>query len=710
MRLILNQALLLTVVADITAIRTHTPRFMLILFMIAAILLVACGRDRGPLRAERPHATSTPGENLSNASTQRPATGGSGLNAPVVGIATPAPQIDVGSLSTEEQIHLVTMPTRDLRALSLRLRPNIDEIPLVVQEGGRAYEIGDRLDFWVHNSQSNSNSQITAELIYRTDVAYAWVEINQNYDLDKLSASIDRFSEIAYPAEKAFFGDEASPGIDNDTRLHILHSVGTGSGVAGYFSSADQYSRLANPFSNEKEMFYINLRWLNGLRSYEAYETVLAHEFQHMVHWANDRNEETWINEGFSEFAQEVADYPPDITFVRSFSRQPDTQLNTWNEVTGGNSEHYGSAYLFVAYFAQRFGPEMTRALVAHPANGTKGVSVTLAESGLDLQFEDVFADWIVANYIDDPNALGFDGVYGYHKFEHPAPHLEQELDSYPVEPVETNVNNYATDYILLKGEGDMVINFEGQSKTRLANTTAYSGHYSWWSNRGDDSDSHLTHRFDFTGLTAGTPIEMSAAMWWEIEIDYDYGYVLASLDGRKWDILEGQNTTLENPSGNSFGAAYTGKSVDAEDENLDTQSAGWITERFDLTAYAGEEVYVRFEYITDDAVNSSGWLVDDIEIPAIGYAIDFEQGTGDWDSEGWLLTDNRLSQRWLLQVLELEENLLTEVRRIPVNADGRATFDVENLGNGRTAVLTISALAPVATEPATYSYWIERE
>src|SRR5690606_31213376 len=101
-----------------------------------------------------------------------------------------------------------------------------------------------------------------------------------------------------------------------------------GHGIAGYYSSSDQYSRLAQPRSNEKEMFYVNLDWVNSLfgPAFQSYETVLAHEFQHMIHWHTDRNEETWLNEGLSEFAQDVAGYGPMLTFSRSFIQVPDTQ------------------------------------------------------------------------------------------------------------------------------------------------------------------------------------------------------------------------------------------------------------------------------------------------------------------------------------------------------------------------------------------------
>ena len=674
-------------------------------FVLCCVLfLSACGGNSdGLLRAERPRATST-----AAGTTEQPIAGGTRIGVPSAE-ATPVPPEVLASLSTEEQLRVVTVPTRDLRDLALRLQPDIDEIPLVASDI-REYAVGDRSEFWVHDSGSNRNSQITAELVYQTEVVNAWVEIDQTYDHNALVGSIDQFSETSYPAERAFFGSERSPGIDGDRRLHILHSTGLGGNVAGYFSSADEYSKLANPFSNEKEMFYINLDWFNRTQSTESYETVLAHEFQHMVHWANDRNEDSWINEGLSEFAQEVAGYDPDTNFARVFSNQPDTQLNTWNEVTNGNAEHYGSAYLFVAYFAQRFGPEVTRALVAHPANGLEGMDAVLQAVDPTFSVDSLFGDWVVANYVDDPNALGMDGIYGYRKFEQRAPVIEESFSQFPAEVAQTTVSNYATDYYLLEGEGDLQIDFSGQSSTTLTGAEAYSGQFAWWGNRVDDSDSRLTRRFDFTSVAAGTPLEMEVAMWWHIEADYDYGYVLASRDGKKWDLLEGQNTTTRNPSGNSFGHGYTGKSVDQNDRNTDTEDPGWLIEKFDLSPYAGEQIFVRFEYVTDDAVNQSGWLIDDIRIPAIDYFTDFESGTDDWQSEGWLRTDNLLPQRWLLQVLELQENVLSNVIRVQNDATGRETITVNGLGSGKTAVLAISALAAVSTEPAEYEIQILNE
>jgi immune inhibitor A len=656
-------------------------------------LLTACSGQSDPVRAERPEATSTP------------AKPGQGVMAapaplsPLLKTATPLTHSEDVPLTTEEQLAMVVVPTRDLRELAMRLDPSVGEIPIVVSESAADYQVGDEIAFWVHDLDNNDNFEISAELVHKTDVAYIWVESGRDYDHDEIVASTDRFSQGSYPDEVDFFGNAWNPGVDNDPRLHILHAADLGSGIAGYYSSADQYSRLANPFSNEKEMFYINLSWLNSARNYEYYETVLAHEFQHMVHWYKDRNEETWLNEGLSEFAQEVAGYEPDTEFARTFASVPDTQLNTWGDSTAGNAEHYGSAYLFVAYFAQRFGPEMTRALVAHPANGVASFDAVLAEAGYEQRFADVFADWVVANYVDDPNALGEDGVYGYHLFEQAAPKVETLLESYPTEPFTATVSNYGTDYVLLKGEGDVEVEFRGQTATGLAGTEAHSGDFAWWSNRGEDSDARLSRQFDLRSVESGSPLFLEAALWWDIEHDYDYGYVLASRDGVSWDILPGQRTSTDDPTGNSFGPAYSGRSSDEEDGD----TSAWVTERYDLSNYAGDEVWIRFEYVTDDAVNASGWFVDDVRIPAIDYASDFEQGDDGWISEGWLLTDNHLAQQWLVQVMELDDNRLQAVQRFAVGADGLARFNLDDLGGDRTAVLAISGMAPVTTEIAEY-------
>ncbi|MCC6455332.1 MAG: immune inhibitor A [Caldilineaceae bacterium] len=655
-----------------------------------ALLLGACtlrwGLQSDPLRP-----VATPTRYLG-------ADPGGGLLQPVPVATPPLLSTDeLVKLSTAEQMAVVVAPARDVRDLAMRFKPELGEIPLVVNERTPDYNVGDRLEFWAHNMGNGTNFTVTAELIHKTDVAYVWVEAGQRVDVNRMVEAVDRFSTQSYPSLRAFFGSEWKPGVDNDPRLHILHARGLGSGIAGYYSSSDEYSRLAQPHSNEKEMFYIDLDWATGLfgASAQSYDTVLAHEFQHMVHWHTDRNEETWVNEGLSEFAQDVAGFGPTITFSRDFIRVPDTQLNSWGIGSAGNNAHYGAAYLFMAYFAQRFGPELTRALVAHPANGILGFDDVLAATESGITFDDLFADWVVANYVDDPDALGREGLYGYRSFNQEQPPVDASYDEYPTVLRQSTVANYGTDYLLLEGEGDLVFHFRGDAMTQLADLQSTTPRYFWWSNRGDNSDVRLTRHFDLSSLPAGTPIEMTAGLWWEIEQGYDFAYVAASRDGETWTILPG-SSTLESDSSNALGPGYTGS------------SDGWRTERFDLSAYAGEEVAVRFEYVTDDALNRRGLFVKEIAIPAIEYASDFEQGADGWESEGWLFTDNQLRQDWIVQLLTLENGTLTGIERAEVDAQGRVSLPVPGLGAGRSAVIAISGAAPVMMEAAPYEYWID--
>jgi hypothetical protein len=615
----------------------------------------------------------------------------------------PIPATSLRLLSTEQQLQQAIPLARNVPDLAMRLRPEVERVPLVVSQTPPSYEIGERLEFWVHNPASGQNNRVAAELIYKSDVVYAWVEEGQTVDRAALQASLERFSQRTYFALTAAFGNEWKPGVDNDVRLHILHTTQTSNGIAGYYSSADEYSRLANPFSNEKEMFYINLNHLNSKDSFADYEQVLAHELQHMIHWNQDRNEGVWLNEGLSEAAQDLAGYPQNMVFVNAFLQSPDTQLNSWNPVNQSNLAHYGASYLLVKYLQQRFGQEFIRLLLAQPANGIDGINQVFQQTALSqpMNFDDVFADWVVANFADDPPALVADGRYGYQELDlnkiQPATFSAQP--TFTVDAV-SNVNrggfngqvyNYATVYLAVQQHDGRTLHFQGATQTELASVRSASGRFMAWSNRGDESNSRLTRRLDLRSAAADATLRLEASMWWQIEDGYDYGYVLASRDGRKWDILPGTDAITANIAGNGFGAGYSGN------------SQGWRRQSFDLGPYAGQEIWLRFEYVTDDAVHQAGWWIDDVAIPAIGYFDDFEGDLAGWQSEGWLFTDNQLRQRWLVQALLLEDQHLTALKRYPVDDSGQATLDLGEIEAQQQAILAISALTGVTTEPASF-------
>jgi immune inhibitor A len=618
---------------------------------------------------------------------------------------TPTPEVTpaitrepVGNVGaeTEELLETTEVPVRDLHDLAIRLRGLSSDTPRTVNLGAPPdYSVGTRRLFHVSNVDTDEQFDVYAILEYKTDHVYMWVEEGIRFKQSDLEAAADLFEKHTYSTNRTFFGSEWNPGVDNDPHLSILHARNLGSSVAGYYSSADEFVSAVRNDSNELEMFYINIENITINDSF--YNGVLAHEFQHMIHWYNDRNEETWMNEGFSELAMYLNGF--DVGGSEwTFAMAPDTQLNSWPEGPGAAGANYGAGYLFTSYFLDRFGPEATQALVAHPENSFASVEAVLEELGSGLTYEDLFADWIVANQLDAPDIA--DGSYGYEDIDPPSFEIETAYgeSDYPVSESST-VHQYGTDYIELHGERPLVLRFIGSTQIGLVNATAHSGDYVWWSNRGDDSDMMLTRAFDLSDMSEAT---LEFWTWYDIEEDWDYAYVEISADGGKtWEILTTPSGTPTNPNGNSFGWAYTGNSGGGG-------TAEWIQERVDISSYAGQEVLIRFEYITDDAVNRPGFVLDDVAIPEIDYLSDFEEDEGEWEPAGFIRHANVLPQRWLVQMILLGPE--TTVERLELAEDQTGEWIVPLNSRTDRAILTISGLAPVTTELGSYSYEIEEQ
>jgi len=585
-----------------------------------------------------------------------------------------------------------TVPERDLVDLARRLRGVSLQVDLTPDKNPPNYALGDELTFQLHNVETNEFFTARAALGYITPHAYWWIEKGYSIPADDLKRSALQFEDQTYPTNRRFFGSEWNPGIDGDPHIYIF--LGNVPGVGGAFSPPDEYPATVIPHSNEHEMFYINLD--NAMPGNSYFDGILAHEFQHMIHWNQDRDEDTWINEAMSELAAQVNGYDIGGSDI-AFSQEPDTQLTTWSELDA-SGPHYGASYLFGAYVLDQYGPQAINRLVAGQDNGIAGVEVTLAAiDSSGRQFTDLYADWLIANYLDDPKLAG--GRYGYTDLSMPKLRLAARHSEYPVDQQAT-VRQYAADYVRLEGRGNLTIEFTGSTVVPLVGNQAHSGRYQWWSNRSDESDARLTRAFDLTGLQQAT---LQAWMWYDLEVDYDYAYIEVSTDsGESWAILANDHTVTTNPSGNSYGPALTGKSG-GDDGPV------WIQESFDLTPYAGQEVLIRFEVVTDEELNHPGLCLDDVTIPELGYRHDVETGDDGWLAEGFVQVTDYVPQQFLVQLITIGDE--TRVERMALDDLSHGTITITGLGQSiNRAVLVISALAPVTTERAPYHYQITQD
>ncbi len=633
-----------------------------------------------------------------------------------VSTATPTTvEVPATALENMAAVAQADVPPADIHELGIRFRGVDPDTPRVASTTNPDYPVGTVHRFTVSNADEDETFEIDAALVYKTPHVYVWVEQGVDVDEERLRAAADLFEEHTYPTDREFFGSEWTPGVDGDPHISILHARGLGDTIAGYFSSPDEYVKAVRPDSNEMEMFYINIE--NVTVGDDFYNGVLAHEFQHMIHWNNDRNEETWLNEGCSDLAMDLNDrrYPGHYDVGGSdysYALHPDTQLDSWPEGTAGNAaSHYGASYLFVAYFLDRFGEQATMDLVAQPANGMESVDLVLRELGLpeDYDHRALFADWVVANFADDPS-FG-DGRYGYQSIDPARMRIDVDYttDDFPPEGHTSSVHQYGVDYVEVKG-GDFVFRFQGDTLVKLMDTEAHSGQYLWWSNRADESDTRLSRVIDLRGAEEA---KLDFWSWYYIEENWDYAYVVVGttdagtipddLDDPAihWQILDDPSLhcTTSNPNENSYGCGFTGR------------SDGWKHLEADLTPFVGQEIVLRFEMITDAAVNQPGFAVDDITLTVDGevrFSDDVEEGAGEWVAEGFVRHSNILPESWIVQAVILDGKKIVEVRPLLMLDGTEGRWPISLGTEGDRAVIAISALAPVTTEPAHYTFWLE--
>lgn len=200
-----------------------------------------------------------------------------------------------------------------------------------------------------------------------------------------------------------------------------------------------------------------------------------------------------------------------------------------------------------------------------------------------------------------------------------------------------------------------------GPLQPRHGRQAAYSG-------QGNDLNHYLSRKLNLSELSQ-KQVLLEFDAWFSIEADWDYLYVEVSVDGENYQRLmpvdkEGaSDTSSVMPSQRGHDGVgtipgFTGRSGDldgdgrvesafgcdpdqarllaeeriASTEEDPCEQAQWVRAVFDLSAYSGQEVELRFHYFADMAAVEDGALIDNIKIAALNFEEDFESG----DFEGW--------------------------------------------------------------------------
>lgn len=555
-------------------------------------------------------------------------------------------------------------------------------------------EVGAVERFNVSNVDSNTVSTITAELLGVGEHAYFWFDLGP----DSVRPDAAGVAEAAAAFDAIYETLHARLGVEpSGERAHIIHASpralcddAEACGLAGYFSTQDLLPRAINPQSNERSMFIMNA-WQYGSGNYFD---VLAHELRHLLGASYDEGEEDWAVEGGAMLAEDLVGYT-DVPQARGslFLSNSDQQLNSWTD--GFTTPYYGQGYLVNRFIYDRLGEALYAQFIADPAPGLNAIDSVAATNGLDLTGEQVWLDWLVSMAVhDDPDAPA------RYRWGGPelGPLLTAPVNNLPA-TFDTTVGQYAADYYELPSSGTARIEFDGAPAVSLLGANAPSGERFWYAQRANSSNPRLTRTVDLREVDAAT---LTYWAFTDIEAGYDFAYVSVSTDGgERWQPLAADGMQGLDPADDPSDAALAGRFYSG-------RRGEWFEERIDLTPYAGQEILLRFEMVTDLIQTWRGFAIDDIAIPEIGFFDDAERRDAGWTVEGFTRATAELPQRWPLQLVTFDAGGQPTVAPLAVDGDGRLSHTFTVTPGQRRPLLIVAAVAPETLLPAAYTLVIE--
>lgn len=324
---------------------------------------------------------------------------------------------------------------------------------LFAQDGFKnvpVYTVGDEKEFWTWdlNVMPPEDNELLATCrgvgehvyvfvsddVWEVDVFQGDIEkIIRTFDCSTPDTSINRDKGI-YEILTETFGNP--PDVDNDHRIYFLISqLGEyrGHDFDGYFRFLDE---IDGKHSNHIEILYLDCEDPSG--DYRL--GVIAHEFQHLIHWQYDRKETKWLSESLSEVAMILCGYYTDEKKVIRYLNNTDSPLISRRHIVD-----YGACLLWGTYIYERFGVAFLENLVREKESGISGFQKTLNNMNIEDSFSNIFGDWLVTNYLH--NKIVNDKKFRYKSISLPITPAVKHFFSLPVRETGT-VTGYAVDYL----------------------------------------------------------------------------------------------------------------------------------------------------------------------------------------------------------------------------------------------------------------------
>jgi hypothetical protein len=259
-----------------------------------------------------------------------------------------------------------------------------------------------------------AQKQVAATLVKSSDNINFYVDNafwDKKTDKEKgdLNAALDslgkEFDSNIYPKLTSTFGSEANPGIDKDKKITILfYPMKTT--ARGYVRNIDEYEKTVNPFSNQREMIYLNADNITN----PLMKSFIAHEFVHLITFNQKEmkynvSEAVWLNEARAEYAPTLLGYNDNILSenyltnrVKAFINASSDSLVEWK----GSVDDYGVASMFSHYLVDHYSLIILVDSLKSKSIGIASINEALLKNNFKDTFDDAYTNFTIAAYLND--------------------------------------------------------------------------------------------------------------------------------------------------------------------------------------------------------------------------------------------------------------------------------------------------------------------
>jgi len=293
-------------------------------------------------------------------------------------------------------------------------------------------EVGDTRNFKVLNKEDTFDD-ISASIRYITDHSLIYVDAEtppNGFSDNDLIFLAEQFENAIYPTVTEVFGPESD--LDSNGRVVILFTPGvnrltsedSNGYVGGFFYGVDLLTDRTG--SNKGEVFYavvpdptgINGPSLSRTLLLNSIPAILAHEFEHMVHF-NQRllvggapdQDALWLSEALAQMAEDLVGmafdemgdpgraedyYLGNWGRARRFLEHP-SQVSVLATLPPGTLAERGAGWLLLKHLYGREGEkEFLRTLTGSTRTGVENITFAT-----DRTWKDIVSDWVGSLYLD---------------------------------------------------------------------------------------------------------------------------------------------------------------------------------------------------------------------------------------------------------------------------------------------------------------------